>query len=115
MSSGKADGGSDNRVRDRRRSKTTSSAAAPEEPEGPFSIDPMSLKPLSHALPLPLPVLMLPLLLLILCAVVVMLPQSAMMSASLAVQWIGSKAGFRHVHVLLRSRAEGEGAEVNAK
>jgi hypothetical protein len=95
------DGGSDSSVR-RRSGKT--SAPAPEE--DPCSIDPMALKPLSYALPLPLPLLLLPLFLLLLCALAVMLPPSVIMSASLAVQSLRTKAGSRQTQDMLRVHAE---------
>lgn len=95
------DGGCDSSVR-RRSSKTS----APASEEDPCSIDPMALKPLSHALPLPLPLLLLPLFLLLLCAVLVMLPPSVIMSASHVVQLLRSIAGLRQPHEMLRVHAE---------
>ena len=75
-------------------------APAPRDDDGqqPYSIDPMSFKPLSHALPLPLPILLLPLLLLFLLVIMVLLPPSVMTSASRAVHALrAASVGLTHL------------------
>ncbi len=98
-----ADGGSGSDSSAIRRRSKSSAAGSAAHPADPFSIDPLALKPLSHALPLPLPLLILPLLLLLLCAFLALSPTSLMLSATHAVQSLQLKAGLNR---LARAHAE---------
>jgi hypothetical protein len=92
-----ADGGSGSDSSTFRRRSKSSATRSAADPADPFSIDPLAIKPLSHALPLPLPLLILPLLLLLLCAVLALLPTPFMMSATRAVQSLQSKTGLNRL------------------
>ena len=88
-----ADSGSDSSRGVRRRTKKIAPAPERDDVQKPFSIDPLSFKPLFHALPLPLPLVLLPLLLLFLCAITVLLPPSIMISTSRAVKALRTAVG----------------------
>ena len=95
-----ADGGSERSSARRRLKKKKNISALESETESAehqSPIDPMSLKPLRHILPLPLPILILPFSLLLVCAVLVLLPPSIVMSTSRAVQSLMSRISMSHL------------------